>query len=571
MIFMGQPMPDETIQSIKIDHETIGHILTDRKILRVPENQRSYAWKKEHVRQLFRDFAPLPNEYFLGSIVVVGNDSAIEVHDGQQRLATSMLLIAAIRDAFLKLGDEVSAKKTEEDFLWVQNRRSHEVLPRFTLNAEDNDYFIKRVLTRPSEPARKGLKKSAAIKDSNERIREAAVEASEWVETVIISDSRAPADNLDRLHSWLDFIERSARVIWVQVADEKTAFTIFETMNDRGLKLSIADLLKNCIYSRAEDRKKEALQKWQSMTAILESIEDEEEGVVEYLRYSWIADNGFIRSKDLYDKMKSTINSKTKALDMAVDLEIRATEYSALLNASHEQWAKYGPDMKNHIRDLRILGVRQIRPILLAAMRKFNDKQLLRLFNASVNWSVRCLLGGVPSGTIESYYAESAKSITDGKTTDVDGVLKDVAGIMPTDDRFEAAVASANVAQPHLSRYYLRALQIKADGNNQYGPFDSASVTIEHVLPKVPSAGWSLTSDEAKGIVNRLGNQALLEATANHGIGNAPFKEKKAVLLDCKFSLTNEIGKLDKWSLDEINKRQQRLATLAVQTWPLKP
>jgi uncharacterized protein with ParB-like and HNH nuclease domain len=104
MIFQTTPMPDETIQSIKIDHETIGHILTDRKALRVPENQRSYAWKKDHVTQLFQDFAPLPKEYFLGSIVVVGNSSGIEVHDGQQRLATAMILVAAIRDCFISLG-----------------------------------------------------------------------------------------------------------------------------------------------------------------------------------------------------------------------------------------------------------------------------------------------------------------------------------------------------------------------------------------------------------------------------------------------------------------------------------
>lgn len=571
MIFITHPMPDETIQSIKIDHETIGHILTDRRVLRVPENQRSYAWKKEHVLQLFRDFAPLPKEYFLGSIVVVGKEGSIEVHDGQQRVATSMILIAAIRDMFIQLKDEVSAKKTEDDFLWVQDRRTHDVLPRFTLNAEDNDYFIKRVLKRPDDPSRRILKKASAIRESTEKIRDAAAEAAEWVKTVIVSSSRAAADNLDRLHSWLDFIEKGARVIWVQVADEKTAFTIFETMNDRGLKLSAADLLKNCIYARAEDRKKEALQKWQSMTAILESIEDEEEGVVEYLRYCWIADNGFVRSKDLYDKMKANINSKTKAMDIAVDLEVRATEYAALLNASHEQWAKYGPDMKNHIRDLRILGVRQIRPILLSALRKFTEKELLKLFNAAVNWSVRCLLGGVPSGTIESYYAESAKNITDGKTTDSAGVLKDVSAIMPQDDRFEAAVAVANVAQPHLSRYYLRALQIKADSNKQYGPFDSASVTIEHILPKTPSPDWKINADDAKGIVNRLGNQALLEATANHGIGNAPFKDKKPVLAGSAFSLTNEVGQLKEWNLDEINKRQQKLAKLAVQTWPLKP
>ena len=569
MIFMTTPMPDETIQSIKIDHETIGHILTDRKVLRVPENQRSYAWKKEHVKQLFQDFAPLPKEYFLGSIVVVGKDNSIEVHDGQQRLATAMILIAAVRDCFLELGDEVSAKKTEDDFLWVQDRRSHEVLPRFTLNNEDNDYFIKRVLLRPEEAARKAVKKAKLTRESNERIRDAAAEAASWVKTIIAS--RAKHDQVDRLHSWLDFIEQGARVIWVQVADEKTAFTIFETMNDRGLKLSAADLLKNCIYSRAENRKTEALQKWQSMAAILESIEDEEEGIVEYLRYYWISENGFVRSKDLYDRMKTSISSTTKALDLAVDLEIRATDYAALLNASHEQWAKYGPDMKNHIRDLRILGVRQIRPILLAALRKFGEKETLKLFGATVNWSVRCLLSGVPSGTIESYYAEAAKNITDGKNATADDVLKDVSAIIPPDDRFEAAVAVANVAQAHLSRYYLRALQIKADGNKEYGPSDSASVTLEHVLPKSPGPEWKLPLEEAKANVNRLGNQALLEATANHGIGNAPFKDKKSVLAASKFSLTNTIANAKDWGLEQINKRQLELAKLATKTWPLKP
>lgn len=562
-------MPDETIQSIKIDHETIGHILADRKALRVPENQRSYAWKKDHVKQLFQDFAPLPKEYFLGSIVVVGATTSIEVHDGQQRLATAMILIAAIRDCFLKLGDEQSALQTENDFLWAQNRRSHEILPRFTLNNEDNDYFVKRVLRRPDDPIRKALKKKDAIRESNERIYDAAIEAGSWVEAIV--EKRSRHDQLDRLHSWLDFIESGARVIWVQVADEKTAFTIFETMNDRGLKLSAADLLKNCIYARAEDRKQEALQKWQSMTAILETIEDEDEGTVEFLRYYWICRQGFVRSKDLYDKMKAAVTSKTSAMDLAVDLEIRAGDYAALLNASHERWAKYGPDMKNHIRDIRILGVRQIRPILMAALGKFNDRELVKLFGACINWSVRCLLSGVPSGTLESYYSETAKNIALGKTTDTAGVLKDIAAVIPTDDRFETAVAAANVGQPQLSRYYLRSLQITADSSKQYGPFDSASVTLEHILPKDPKDYPSFSQEEAKANLNRLGNQALLEATENSGIGNVRFAIKRTVLEKSEFSLTSEVGKLADWTIGEIAARQERLAKLAVKAWPLKP
>ena len=55
----------------------------------------------------------------------------------------------------------------------------------------------------------------------------------------------------------------------MEVADENTVFRIFETMNDRGAKLSAADLVKNYLYSLGGSRKEEVVQKWLSMTAIL--------------------------------------------------------------------------------------------------------------------------------------------------------------------------------------------------------------------------------------------------------------------------------------------------------------
>jgi uncharacterized protein with ParB-like and HNH nuclease domain len=92
--------------AIEFDKETIGHILQGRKGLHVPINQRSYQWKKEHVEDLYKDLngalTTNAEEYFLGTIVVVMRPKSkdIEVYDGQQRLATSMILIAAIRDYF---------------------------------------------------------------------------------------------------------------------------------------------------------------------------------------------------------------------------------------------------------------------------------------------------------------------------------------------------------------------------------------------------------------------------------------------------------------------------------------
>ena len=103
------------IQSAGIDikSSTIGLILQEKNLC-VPLSQRSYRWETEHVDDLYKDInaallAGL-DEYFLGSVVVIKSQGKTYVYDGQQRLATSMILISAIRDYFLESGDEETAR-----------------------------------------------------------------------------------------------------------------------------------------------------------------------------------------------------------------------------------------------------------------------------------------------------------------------------------------------------------------------------------------------------------------------------------------------------------------------------
>jgi hypothetical protein len=97
--------------SIEFAKDTLGNILQAKKNLRVPVNQRTYAWRKEDVEHLCTYLnGAITNgcdEYFLGSIVALGSKSVdfIEVHDGQQCLATTMILVAAIRDYFFNAND----------------------------------------------------------------------------------------------------------------------------------------------------------------------------------------------------------------------------------------------------------------------------------------------------------------------------------------------------------------------------------------------------------------------------------------------------------------------------------
>lgn len=557
---------------IDIKSSTIGLILQEKNLC-VPLSQRSYRWEAEHVDDLYKDInaALLANldEYFLGSIVVIKSQGKTYVYDGQQRLATSMILVAAIRDYFLESGDEETARLIEDETLFSKHRRTHEEMPHLKLNAEDHQFFNNRILLRPENPERQAAK---VQRDSHKRIEKARKLAREFVRTTITAGLQA-AQASDHLHRWLDFIKDSLRVIWVQVSDERTAFTIFETMNDRGLKLSSADLLKNHLYAVADDRRDEVIQKWQSMTAVLETIEGEEENVVEYVRCYWVTGHGHTRTKFLYDKIKEKTTNKSKALALASELEEASQDYAAILLSSHEKLASRGQNVRTKIEVLRSLGVTQLRPLLLAAFRKFSQKEFDKLLDACVSWSVRTLLSGVPSGTIEDYYARNAFEITTNKIKKTSDVKSDLSKIIPDDARFKMAVATAHVANHHLARYYLRALQRCADGQRepQYIPNPGAEVTLEHILPAKPGEDWKhMTPEEQKANLNRLGNQVLLSATVNSKLGNASFKIKKPALCAAEYSLTREAATFDSWGVAEIAKRQDRLAELAVKTWPLK-
>lgn len=207
------------IGQIKVTPKTIGAALKD-KGLWVPLNQRDYAWGKEHINDLLKDFKlairnRLP-EYFLDSIVVIVDKKHKNsmVVDGQQRLATAMILLAAIRDYLLSTEDEEGANLINNDFISSKERRSRLIKPHLKLNDIDHNYFENHILRFP-------IDKAAKI-------------AAKHVKDLLVGEK---ADNHETiLGEWTDFIEDSAKVMWVEVPDESSAYKIFETMEEHHKK-----------------------------------------------------------------------------------------------------------------------------------------------------------------------------------------------------------------------------------------------------------------------------------------------------------------------------------------------
>src|SRR6266571_2328933 len=227
------------LTQIKIDAQGLAHMLADSN-WKVPKYQRAYKWEKKQVTELFEDIDNAiqdgQTEYFVGSIVVRRiADETPEIVDGQQRLATVSILIAAIRDYFiLNQDDDEGAEIIQSKYLFTKDLGTRTVLAKLHLSAIDHEFFRKRILEPPSE-VRNSL---APTHESHERLIEAQVIAREHVLRIVENVK----DPQRKLNDRLRFVDEGTKVILVQVPDDQNAFTIFETLNDRGLTLAITDL-----------------------------------------------------------------------------------------------------------------------------------------------------------------------------------------------------------------------------------------------------------------------------------------------------------------------------------------
>jgi len=152
--------------------------------LRVPPNQRSYRWEDEHVTDLFQDLSKAIDgeDYFLGTIVLTGTAGPIpEVTDGQQRLATTTILLAAIRDFFSERAKRKIVQQLESDFLSTIEYGSEEAVPRLALNTDDNQFFINAFLLRPED---RPTYNTADLSESNKRLLKAFQLAKRHVQDI---------------------------------------------------------------------------------------------------------------------------------------------------------------------------------------------------------------------------------------------------------------------------------------------------------------------------------------------------------------------------------------------------
>ena len=455
-------MPDAE-SLIGFEQHGIGSVLR-QNLLEVPPNQREYAWTELEIGQLFTDIARALDEradYFLGTIVTIPrSDGVLEVVDGQQRLATTAILLSAMRVYMKKIKEELLEQSISNDFLTGIDRTKRTRVPRMTLNSSDHEFFRSIVTHDGTDDL------PEPILESHELLVAAYEQARSHVSKIVAPF--AAQDHGNRLNTWLDFLETRARVVLLKVPDDSDAYRMFETLNDRGLRTSQADLIKNFLFGRSAERIREVQDRWTFMRGTLET-HDEDDLTVTFLRHALIVQSGPLRESEVYRKVQDAVRSEDDAVAFSTDLDRLASTYVATFYSENEVWNEYPPATRQAICVLNALNIRPMRPVVLAVADQFTEKnEVANALSFLLSLGVRLLLASsTRSGAIETAFANAAHSIWEGKISSSDGLKKSLIQITPSDAQFRTALETARVSKASLARYYLRSLETAANGEDE--------------------------------------------------------------------------------------------------------
>lgn len=553
----------------------IGEVLKT-SLLAVPPNQRSYAWKRGNVSDLLSDvkqaISAKDDTYFLGTIVLVDGDVRAQIADGQQRLATTSIIFARCRDLLRKIGQGKDADSIDGDFLSRYDRDTKDQEFLLHLNIEDNEFFHKIIIEPDWEKNHPSVKKFGF--PSNRRLFEASEEVHVFLRGEI--GHLNPTLAHQQLDTWIKYLEKFSTVVTVSVPDEVGAFRMFETLNDRGLRASQSDILKNYLFSKSTSASLATMHAmWNQMFGVLsDTFDDADEQMVRYIRYYWTLLHGLTRDRELAKSLKDEIKSPRAATTFLTGASLASEDFAAIFQPDHSKWKAYGGKCAEDLRVLTdIFNIEQIVPLVFAVSNKFSVVETKKAFSLFVTWSARFLLGGSGrAGRLDKQYAEMAHMVGTGGIKTAKALREFLSDKVPTDDQFERSVATAKVSKPVLARYYLIALEMAA--GNKSGELvpsrDVSQVNLEHVIPKTFNSDFNLKRPEYEDLVNRLGNLAIMNSSWNADIGNQAFDIKKPIYKSSELVLTAMLAKYSKFDRHEVDKRQKRLAKLAPEVWSLK-
>lgn len=556
--------------------QTLKQLLEGEKQYTVPLYQRTYAWQRTQLQQLWNDvllqadsLADSPNSpgHFLGSLVlaptrhVVGGPARWLVVDGQQRLTTLSLALSALRD-HVRADDSKTADRIQRQYLineYQDGQERFKVLP----TQDDRASFEAIVVGDPGEA-------TGNVGDAYRIFRELMMAADD------------PDDDVDMLRLEQALVSRLDLVAITTDADDNV-HRIFQSLNNTGMQLTQGDLLRNHYFMLLPTRADAIYTSlWRPMEKNLGAKNLETLALVDLLL------TGYERASrsDTYrlqsDRIRPFETDQDAVEADIVRLSARATALAPVLDPEKAPT----PEIRTALARLKDWGTEATQVVMLTAMERFlagsaGEDEVIAVATLCESYLVRRMLAGRSAAGVNRIFAEGARSMADANDM-ADALRSYLSGPRrgwPTDAQLEADIQNRNfywIGKGAQRMFVLRRLEESYDHKE---PVDWAQAhpQIEHVLPQTLTPEWEATLIDPENLdlpaadvhqqwVHRLGNLTL--TSYNPELSNSPYAAKRTRYGDSHFEMTRKIFANESWGPAEISARASELARRAISIWP---
>jgi len=561
----------------------IGQLLNERRYFEVPPHQRDFAWPlgavEQYIEDVIRAITESDSDYFLGLIVLVDTEDAAnkryEILDGQQRLATTTMIYAAIRQWLRDNGLDNEAAKIQNDFIGISEIGEDQDEPRIILNISNRELFQEVVVNPCADKLLETKLLGEGRYTSTRKLIEAALFCRKSINDLAEEQGPEKKAQAAVLFQLAKYLRDKVQVNCLDVSAPENAYTIFESLNDRGIDLSVLDLLKNHLLRGAGTNEQVILSNWTKMVSTIGDRKGDD-----FLKAFWTSRFGRIQRGRLFKELKKRYDTKSHIFELSKQLSRVAEIFGNLEISDSDLWKQHSHATQEQVKTLSLLGAKQTHPILLAAIDKFEKTEVEKLLKYLVVLILRYqLIGRGRTGKLEIQSALIAEGISSEKFKTAKPAWEQLRKILPNDEEFEDDFSRYIEPTAAVARWILRELEIQKwmDENPgksiQTAPLtDAALVNLEHILPKNPNQDWKqvLAADNeiVSECLHRLGNLCLLDKPSNKSEACGGFIKKSVRYAETEFLLTREIvNNFNEWNRASIDARQQQLAKLALKRW----
>lgn len=583
----------------------------------IPAYQRRYAWGNKQIVELFEDINLLDknDSHFLGTILLLteshrANINTLEVVDGQQRIISLSLLMEAIKDRFVELDKKEIAKEIEA-YLYCQGI--------------DRNKQNKIVLGDLDEP---DYSKVLELKNETDINTESEIKNKKLLNAYIEFKKRITKYDFDQLNEYYFKLINNTMVVRLDTEKAKDAYKLFETINNRGLKLSPTDIIKNFLLGHASIVDESTLQKvreyWKNVIVRLDDIGTDNffrqylmgimqrkvtfsKLIFEFKKYylKTVKESNILPEYRLYNDFKRyengdeihsdeneesesssdgqrnvspKITKKISIIEFAKSLKKAADIYGKIINRTFDN-----KNINKHLYNLhRIASIPTYTFLLSLFQRNIDDKTAIKILKVIEPFMLRRHICKSRTAELDDIFS---KLTNVGKDNIVGKIKKQLKKHFPENEVFGEKLANHSFkGNADRAKYMLEQFEYDLIvDQGEYVINSGNEVHLEHIIPKTIKTkraqkeygDWvSYLGDNALSkhsqYVDRIGNYTLLGQKLNIKASNNPFLAKKKEYKESNINLTKNIaGNFSRFKFRQVAKRSVDFAKTAVKIWSI--